>query len=1020
VPPLIAFRDCSDPGVDDLMWPVVTEDLLIRLEPGEVTRWRGTATVAEVRQVGQADDKWELVWRLTEPADVLITDRRITYRGYDFRKGTGQIAAEVAALGRPCTTAAPSVLAGQVRFQWAAAIRLARVRGRSMWAVICAGQDGEAPVRLMLGIDEKTTGAAAESIAEDVAAGLASDIARFRLIARARTLKPADVGQLTAQRDHPAPALSNDGSTRTWLLPGALKIGGGADIRPRKNPLYREALATLEQYQATGDVTLLDKSLQLAEVLLEDQSASARSELIHLNFLAGGLKLRYARLGDLNDLARCIEAQRKVAERVASEAPDLAAGCFHNLGGALVERFKRTLDRRDLTDGVAAHEQAVAATDRDSADWADHLSGLAQALKTRYITTRDANDLDQAITIFDQTLSAMPPDSQDVPGGLVNLSNALTMRYEHGGGDRNDLSRAVSAGQRAVRLMSRKSIHHATALLSLALCMGKLYEADGEPAHLQAAVDAWREGCQRAHDLLPSAALQGAVNWAMAMIRCRDWAAAVEACDIGLSTADSLYQLQLTGENQAVYLDEASPLPGLAAYAFGKLGRLREAAAVIEHGRAVAFSEALSRDEAVLDRLPDIGFGSLRDEYHQAVEQLTQVQRASPDAAGFTGFVYTRLRDAAWRSARADLDRVIDAIRDLPDYESFLAAPPSYADVASAATGTCLAYVTATRLGGFALLVDGRASSEPELSIIWLDELTETVVQDMYKEFRARFYPAFMSNTDQQYRTSFDSMTRRLWDLAIGPIVARVSDGPLALIPGGRLLDLLPLHAAWTEDPSATAGRRYALEAALVAYAPSARVLNEVSQRVGRPASDILAVFDPDLPNSEVEAQDARGQFDDGEVLRKDRVTRRSLQDMLPRHSVLHFSCHGLANLTRPLESRLGAACDEPLTLRDILDTTLSARLCVLSACESAIPGGSVPNQAISLPGGLLQAGAAGVVGSLWPVADIYARVLLTRFYQLWKGDGLEPAEALRQAQLWMRDQAVHAAHWAAFVYVGA
>jgi CHAT domain-containing protein len=55
----------------------------------------------------------------------------------------------------------------------------------------------------------------------------------------------------------------------------------------------------------------------------------------------------------------------------------------------------------------------------------------------------------------------------------------------------------------------------------------------------------------------------------------------------------------------------------------------------------------------------------------------------------------------------------------------------------------------------------------------------------------------------------------------------------------------------------------------------------------------------------------------------------------------------------------------------------------------------------------------------------------MTRFYELWRGDGLEPADALRQAQRWLRDTSTasyagrshryeHPVHWAAFTYVGA
>jgi CHAT domain-containing protein len=98
-------------------------------------------------------------------------------------------------------------------------------------------------------------------------------------------------------------------------------------------------------------------------------------------------------------------------------------------------------------------------------------------------------------------------------------------------------------------------------------------------------------------------------------------------------------------------------------------------------------------------------------------------------------------------------------------------------------------------------------------------------------------------------------------------------------------------------------------------------------------------------------------------------------------------------------------ANDEILSLRDLLDLKLKGlRLAILSACETGIPGTNLPDEVISLPTGLLQAGAAGVVSSLWSVADLSTMVLLSRFYQLWRTDNLEPPAALRQAQLWLRD----------------
>ena len=1024
MPILVALRDFSGPAADDLIWPAVTGDLLIRLEPSEVIRWRGAANVGEIRRPQQPGAAWELVWKLTEPADCLITDRRITYRGHDFRKGTGPMATAVAELRRPQTVAVPSVLAGQVRYQWAAAVSLAAASppNQATWGITLSGQDGDIAVRLVLTMDEKICGAAPEGIAFDVAAGMASDIARFRLAARARTLEPDQIRQLTAQRDNPAPVIAE--TTRRWPLPGALKLGGRSDIQPRRSPLYAEALAAMQQYEARGKAADLNRAIQFGDELLRDKSAGPHNELMYLNLCAGLLSLKYRLHGDLGDLARCIDIQRQTAERAVSEAPEQAAGCFHNLGGVLIERFLRTLDVADLRDGIAAHEKAVAMTPRDSADWADHQDGLAQAMKARYVLSRDKKELDRAIRNLENVLRSTSDGSPDKPGYLLNLSNTLMVRHEQHGGQ-GDLKRAVDLGQTAVRLTPQESPDYGTALLSLASSLGKLYERDGDPAHAQAAIDAWREGCRCSRDLGLSRALQGALNWVTAMISDHNWVTAVEACEAGLDAADALYRLQLTRDDQSVWLEEASPLPGQAAYALARLGRLPEAVAVIERGRAVFFAEALSRGQAALDTLAGIGFGELRDSYRVAADKVARFEAAAQHASEGADFAAARQQRDAVRLARAGLDRVIESIRALPGYEDFLTRP-SYADAAQAAAGTCLAYVTATWGGGFALLVDGLAGGEPDISVVWLDELSDDHVLDVYRQFRERFLPAFVSGQEKESSAALDAVTRRLWDIALGPVLHAFRGDRLMLIPGGRHLDLLPLHAAWTDDGSAPGGRRYAFDTVCLAYAPSARVLQVASQRAVRPADSFLAVFDPALRHSEEEVQDARRCFNSGEILPNDRVTRRSLQEKLPQYSVLHFSCHGTADLASPLKSRLGAASDEPLTLRDILDRPLGARLCVLSACESAVAGGFVPDQAIGLPGGLLQAGAAGVVGSLWPVGDLAARVLLTRFYQLWQGDGLEPAKALRQAQIWLRDSARQHSHgprdadWAAFVYVGA
>jgi len=106
-------------------------------------------------------------------------------------------------------------------------------------------------------------------------------------------------------------------------------------------------------------------------------------------------------------------------------------------------------------------------------------------------------------------------------------------------------------------------------------------------------------------------------------------------------------------------------------------------------------------------------------------------------------------------------------------------------------------------------------------------------------------------------------------------------------------------------------------------------------------------------------------------------------------------------------------ANNESITIKDFLDLRLNGvRLATLSACETGLPGMDLPDEVVNLPAGLLQAGVAGVVASLWSVSDMSTALLMTKFYQnvttLWKEQGTQTqasiAPALQAAQCWLRD----------------
>ena len=140
-------------------------------------------------------------------------------------------------------------------------------------------------------------------------------------------------------------------------------------------------------------------------------------------------------------------------------------------------------------------------------------------------------------------------------------------------------------------------------------------------------------------------------------------------------------------------------------------------------------------------------------------------------------------------------------------------------------------------------------------------------------------------------------------------------------------------------------------------------------------------------------------------------------------YDLLHLACHGEADPQRPWNSALifGAA-DQPVSLRaaDVARLELTARLAVLSSCESAAGGILAGEGVLGLASGFLGAGVPAVVATLWPVDD----GATARFVELFYGaleKGRPPALALTDARDALRAEpaTAHPFFWAGFVLVG-
>jgi CHAT domain-containing protein len=770
----------------------------------------------------------------------------------------------------------------------------------------------------------------------------------------------------------------------------------------------------LQQYQQTGADAHLDGCIRAFRYVHQKIPPNSPYRPGLASALGGALLRRYQRTGNLAELEEAIDTSSEAVSATPPDSPELP-GRLVNLGNGLWEKHRRTHTLGDLEAALEAYQDALEHTQRGAPARPSRLYNLAAALRARFGAVGNPDDLKRAIDAYREAVKATPPTSPDLPGMLTGFGAGHWDRYEHSGG-RSDLNAALDAYERAVTATPVGSPDLPARLNNLGNAVSARHALRGELDDLEKGHACYREACRLGAAFDPVVCMDAARNWGRWAASYQSWEEAAEAYGYGLEAMGRLFRTQLLRRHKETWLAWAQGLPSRAAFALAKAGNATAAAVALEQGRALLLSETLERDRANLERLGNLGRADLAERYRRAADRLAELERGDL-GFGQTSLSLPDLRDNIRPVARAEFDAAIAEIRKVAGYERFL-DPPTYADVGAAAEPCPLVYLASAEVGGLALVISGdpdtgiakRPGHGDEPAVVWLPGLTESALREQVEAFRA----AHSRRRDDPagWRETLDTVASWLWDAAMGPVLEALgAERRVVLVPAG-LLGLLPLHAAWTKDPARPTGRRYALDEALLTYAPNARALL-AAQRLGeqRPADRLLTVDEPrpvqapSLPSAAHETAAACAAFAPHvRCLHHEQATRQAVTDALDDVNVLHLACHGYADLATPLDSGLVLAGDELLRLRELFTLRLSARLGVLSACETALPGTALPDEVVSLPTGLLQAGVAGVVASLWAVPDDRTMLLMVDFYRRWRCKGRAPAEALRQAQRWLRD----------------
>jgi hypothetical protein len=756
----------------------------------------------------------------------------------------------------------------------------------------------------------------------------------------------------------------------------------------------------------------------------------ADSAFRSLPFLFAGAALieRYSMTGELRPLDQaqeCIDKATKADEEAAAPASGmqpvaslLRVTLIHLRSLLRLARVQHEPEGEDLTETVADLEQAVGLMKPEDPFWSRMVALLqtARAMQERLVSGRrsPASLGRSEREAFEQVLAEAKSMSRDHHNFPLVAGQAATGLMLRGLADSDTtamgeaislLAEACSVPGLTYRERPRMLNAHGMALLTR-------YRWSQDPRDLSLAIDRLEEARRAVEQELGSPYAADVLQSLASAYRTRgdpargdvDRAVAVGLDSLREHAGDVL--LQDDDENALRAARLLTSDAGEMARWFLWRGRAGAAIEALEFGRGTVLHAATS-GAGLAEVLADAGHAELAAEWAAA---MSGGEARNPDAADDLRY------------------RIMLAIEGSAA-EARLLAPPSLDDIKAALQASrvdALVYLLPRDDDGPGMAVLVHSAGRVQwIPLPGLQAGPGTPVGSFLQARRAG---------EENWRAALGELCDWSWRAAIGPVLAAIparSGGArrVVLVPGGEL-GLVAWHAA---RQRVGGSYRYAAQEAVFSYAASARQFVEGTRRQPRPwaqapvlISDSAAsayamevaichLYTAHYPAASVFGRahtrltsSGRPEVPGSAAARSADVLAVLPHEAFPGASVLHFGCHGRAQVP-VLASHLSLGGDHTLAVRHILQQArktsghVSGGLVVLAACLTDVAETDY-DEAVTLATAFLSAGAAGVVAARWKVPTLHTALFMAAFHHYLNTTDRYPAQALRSAQVWMLD----------------
>lgn len=172
------------------------------------------------------------------------------------------------------------------------------------------------------------------------------------------------------------------------------------------------------------------------------------------------------------------------------------------------------------------------------------------------------------------------------------------------------------------------------------------------------------------------------------------------------------------------------------------------------------------------------------------------------------------------------------------------------------------------------------------------------------------------------------------------------------------------------------------------------------------------------LENSKTEIEAMLDSFN-GEELIGLTATKENFLNDIPNHNIIHLATHADA---QDSISPWIALVDGKLYLEELYNTSNTAKLVVLSGCNTTLGTEEIGEGVMSLARGFFYSGTQSVISTLWSIDDNSTTTIVTDFYKSLE-QGTTKSQALREAKLnYLNSHNRSEAspyYWASFVIIG-